>query len=232
MNQSYADSRTLALTREGEFFRQVFNWMVAGLALTGGAAYFAASSQSFFQLIFGTPLFYIMIFGELALVFILAGRAHRMKAPTATLLFIIYSVLNGLTLSIIFKAYSGGSLATAFFVTAGTFGAMSFYGYTTKRNLASWHGFLFMGLVGIIIATLVNFFLASETIYWLVTYAGVLIFVGLTAYDTQRLRAIAAGGFDSEETQHKAAIIGALALYLDFINLFLMLLRIFGGGRD
>ena len=231
MNQAYMMSRDAVLSREAAFFRKVYNWMVAGLALTGGAAYFTASSDTLFNLIFGTPLMWILIAAELIMVFTLAGRVNRMAASTAGTVFIIYSVLNGLTLSIIFKAYSGGNIATAFFVTAGTFGAMSFYGYTTKRSLASWGSFLFMGLIGIVIASVVNIFLNSPMLYWLVTYAGVLVFVGLTAYDTQRLRAMAAGGFDGEEMENRTAIMGALALYLDFINLFIMILRILG-GRD
>ena len=232
MSQTYDYTRDAVQTYEGEFFRRVYNWMIAGLALTGGAAYLTASSATLFQTIFGTPLFYILIGAELVMVFFLAARVHRLKASTAGTMFIIYSLLNGLTLSIIFKAYSGGSIASAFFVTAGTFGAMSFYGYTTKKSLASWGSFLIMGLIGIIIASVVNIFLKNEMVYWVVTYAGVLIFVGLTAYDTQKLKMMAQGGFDGEEMESRTAIMGALALYLDFINLFLMLLRIFGGGRD
>lgn len=232
MERSYSYSSDAALAREGVFFRQVYNWMIAGLALTGGAAYLVSQSETLFNMIFGTPLLYLLIGGELVMVFVLAGRINRLAASTATTMFIVYSVLNGLTLAIIFKAYSGASLASAFFVTAGTFAAMSVYGYTTKKSLASWGSFLFMGLIGIIIASVVNIFLHSEMIHWIVTYAGVLIFVGLTAYDTQRLRVIAAEGFADGDSETKAAVMGALALYLDFINLFLMILRIFGGGRD
>ncbi|MBW1710243.1 MAG: Bax inhibitor-1/YccA family protein [Deltaproteobacteria bacterium] len=233
MTQSYEYSRERVQAQEGAFIRRVYNWMVAGLALTGVMAYVTASSPGLQAIIYGNMMvFYGLILGELAMVFILAGRADRMKASTAGTMFIIYSLLNGLTLSFIFLIYTRSSITSAFFVTAGTFGAMSLYGYTTKKDLTSWGGFLMMGLVGIIIASVVNIFLGSEMILWLVTYAGVLIFVGLTAYDTQRLKRMALAGFSSEEVETKAAVLGALALYLDFINLFLMILRIFGGGRD
>ncbi len=229
MTQSYIHSQERIREIEGAFIRRVYNWMVAGLALTGVMAYVTASNEGLQALIYGnTLIFYGLIFGELAMVFILAGRAHRMKASTAGTMFIIYSLLNGLTLSFIFLVYTKSNITSAFLVTAGTFGAMSLYGYTTKKDLTSWGGFLIMGLFGIIIASVVNMFLQSEMILWLVTYAGVLIFVGLTAYDTQRLKKMAQAGFAGAETETKAAVLGALALYLDFINLFLMILRIFG----
>ena len=162
---------------------------------------------------------------------VLSAAINRIQASTAFLLFFVYSALTGLTLSVIFLAYTRASIASTFFVTAGTFAVMSFYGYTTQRDLTSWGSFLFMGLVGIILASLVNIFLHSETIYWVVTYAGILIFVGLTAYDTQTLKAMAQAGFADEETERKSAVMGALRLYLDFINLFLMLLRVMGERR-
>ena len=233
MNQTYDFTRDVSVTREAEFFRKVYNWMLVGLALTGGVAWFTANSPTMTNLIFGNPILIFVLMGaELIMVFTLAARIQRLKASTASTLFVVYSLLNGLTLSFIFLAYTRTSVASAFFVTAGTFGVMSFYGYTTKKSLASWGSFLIMGLFGIIIASVVNIFLKSSMMYWVVTYAGVLIFTGLTAYDTQRLKTIAAGGFDGEETATKAAVMGALALYLDFINLFLMMLRIFGGSRD
>lgn len=233
MSQTYDYAREKTITREGEFFRRVYNWMLTGLALTGGVAWFTASNQTLTNIIFGNPiLFYILIGAELIMVFSLAARIHRMAASTAGTVFVIYSLLNGLTMSFIFMAYTNTSIASAFFVTAATFGAMSVYGYTTKRSLASWGSFLFMGLIGIIIASMVNIFLGSTMVHWLVTYAGVLIFTGLTAYDTQKIKKMARGGFAGEEMESKAAIMGALSLYLDFINLFLMILRIFGGSRD
>ena len=151
-----------------------------------------------------------------------------MSASTAGTMFIVYSLLNGLTLSFVFMAYTKSTVSSAFFVTAGTFGAMSVFGYTTKRDLTSWGSFLFMGLIGIIIASVVNIFFHSELVQWMITYIGVLVFVGLTAYDTQNLKAIGRTGFSGAEMESKAAIIGSLRLYLDFINLFLMILRIFG----
>jgi hypothetical protein len=233
MSQTVDFTREHTVTGEAVFFRRVYNWMLVGLALTGGIAWLTANSPTLTNLVFGNPiLFFLLIGAELVMVFTLAARVHRLKASTASAMFVIYSLLNGLTLSYIFLAYTRTSVASAFFVTAGTFGVMSFYGYTTKKSLASWGSFLLMGLFGIIIASVINIFLKSPMMYWVVTYAGVLIFTGLTAYDTQKLKAMAAAGFDGEETESKAAIMGALALYLDFINLFLMMLRIFGGSRD
>ena len=154
-----------------------------------------------------------------------------MSASLATGVFMLYAGLNGLTFSLIFLTYTTSSITSAFLVTAGTFGAMSLYGYTTKKDLTSWGSFLFMGLIGIIIASLVNLFMQSEMIYWITTYAGVLIFVGLTAYDTQKIKEMNIIGNEGTEEDHKEAIIGALTLYLDFINLFLMILRIMGDRR-
>jgi FtsH-binding integral membrane protein len=151
-----------------------------------------------------------------------------MSASTATMIFIAYSALNGLTLSLIFVIYTAESIASTFFITAGTFAVMSIYGYTTKADLSKWGNLLFMGLVGILIASVVNIFLQDEMLYWITTYAGVLIFVGLTAYDTQKIKATNIIGNEGTEDDSKEAIMGALTLYLDFINLFLYLLRIFG----
>jgi uncharacterized protein len=217
----------------GEFIRRVYNWMGLGLALTAAVALYTASNHYLLSLILGNSIiFFGLIIGELALVLILSAAIGRMQAATGMFLFFLYSALNGLTLSVIFLAYTRASIANAFFVSAGTFGLMSFYGYTTKRDLTSWGSFLFMGLIGIILASLVNLFLKSPMLYWVVTYVGVLIFVGLTAYDTQKLKEMAMSGFTDEEEERKVAVLGALTLYLDFINLFLMLLRIMGSRRD
>ena len=233
MTQGYAYSRDIAASAEGAFFRRVYNWMVAGLAITGGAAWFVAGSPAMLQLIAGNNItFFGLIIAELGMVFYLSARINRLSAGTATGLFLAYSLLNGLTLSVVLFAATKSSVATAFFVTAGTFAGMSVYGYTTKRSLQSWGGFLFMGLIGIIIASIVNYFLANPMMQWLISFAGVIVFTGLTAYDTQKLRVIHAGGFANEDMESKAAIMGALNLYLDFINLFLFILRIFSGGRD
>jgi uncharacterized protein len=173
-----------------------------------------------------------LILAELGIVIGLSAAINRMSSSTAMLMFFAYSFLNGLTLAAIFMVYTRTSIANTFFVTAGTFGVMSVYGYTTQKDLTSWGSFLTMGLIGIIIASIANFFFASTQLYWLITYVGVIIFVGLTAYDTQQIKAMAAGGFDGEEMERKGAVIGALRLYLDFINLFLLLLRIFGRRSD
>ncbi len=217
----------------GDFMRRVYNWMGLGLALTAFVALYTTSNPYLLSLIFGNSLvFFGLIIGELALVIILSAAINRLQASTATLLFFLYSAMNGLTLSVIFLAYTRASIASTFFVTAGTFGVTSFYGYTTQRDLTSWGSFFFMGLIGIILASVVNIFLHSPMIYWVVTYAGILVFVGLAAYDTQKLKEMALAGFADEETARKSAVMGALALYLDFINLFLMLLRILGSRRN
>ncbi len=228
---SYQSERAAAV--QGEFIRRVFNWMGLGLAATALVALYTASNPQLLKMIFGNSLvFFGLIIGELILVFALSAGINRLSYSTATLMFFVYAALNGLTLSVIFIAYTQASIASTFFVTAGTFGAMSLYGYTTKKDLSSWGSFFFMGLIGIIIASVVNIFLRSPMVYWVVTYAGILVFVGLTAYDTNKLKAMAMAGFADEESEGKAAVLGALALYLDFINLFLMLLRILGSRRD
>jgi len=172
-----------------------------------------------------------LVIAQLGLVFWLASRVMHMSAMTAMTVFMGYAALTGLTFSSIFVVYTASSITSAFVVTAGTFGAMSFYGYTTKKDLTSWGSFFFMGLIGIIIASLVNIWLQSPAVYWVTTYAGVLIFVGLTAYDTQKIKQMNIIGNEGTEEDTKEAILGALTLYLDFINLFLMLLRIMGDRR-
>ena len=224
--------REQAAAIQTNFVARVYNWMGLGLATTAVVALMTASSPALLNFIFGSQLvFFGLIIAELGLVMALSASIGRLQATTAALMFFVYAALNGLTLSAIFIAYTSASIANTFFVTAGTFGAMSLYGYATKRDLTSWGSFLFMGLIGIVIASLVNIFLRSEMIYWLVTYAGVIVFVGLTAYDAQQIKAMALQGFGDEESERKGAVIGALRLYLDFINLFLMLLNIFGRRR-
>jgi hypothetical protein len=176
-------------------------------------------------------VFYGLLIAELLLVITLSGAIQRLSASAATGFFLLYSALSGVTLAAIFVLYTQSSIASTFLVTAGTFGAMSIYGHVTRRDLTSWGSFLFMGLIGFLLASVVNMFLHSEMIYWVSTYCGILIFVGLTAYDTQKLKVLAMGGFASGEDRHKAAILGALRLYLDFINLFLLLLRVLGRRR-
>lgn len=226
---------TQSQVRVNEFIRSVYNWMAVGLGLTGLVAFYVASSPALVQMVFGNQLvFFGLIIGELALVFALSARVQRMQASTATGLFLLYALLNGATISFIFLAYTGTSVAQVFFICAGTFIACSIYGMTTKRDLTSLGGFVTMGLIGIIIASVVNIFVRSSSMGMIISYIGVIVFVGLTAYDTQRLKTMALQQPDGagEGVARNAAILGALALYLDFINLFLMLLRIFGSRRE
>lgn len=214
------------------YLTKVYNWMALALVLTGIVAYITATTPGMIGAIAGSKLlFYGLIIGELLLVVYLTSAIRRMSQKMAITAFLVYSVLNGLTLSIIFLVYTSSSISTTFFVTAGTFAAMSFYGYTTKKDLTSIGNLAFMALIGIILASIVNFFMKSEMLYWIVTYLGVAIFVGLTAYDTQKLKEIGSRGFTSEENMEKMSIMGALTLYLDFINLFLFLLRILGDRK-
>ncbi|MBW1998676.1 MAG: Bax inhibitor-1/YccA family protein [Deltaproteobacteria bacterium] len=218
-----------------DFVRSVYNWMALGLCLTGFVAFYVSHNETLMRLIFGQPIiFFVLILAELGLVFALARMVTRMSAGTATSFFVIYSALNGLTLSFIFLAYTRTSIFSTFFICAGTFVGCSIYGWTTKRDLTSIGGFLMMGLIGIIIASLVNMFIRSSAMSMMISYIGVIVFVGLTAYDTQKLKNMAlTQPVDVDgAVVRKGAILGALSLYLDFINLFLMLLRIFGSARD
>ncbi|TKB25111.1 Bax inhibitor-1/YccA family protein [Desulfopila sp. IMCC35006] len=215
------------------FLAKVFNWMALGLGITGIVA-FVTANTSLAGLIIGSPLFFILMIGELGLVFYLSARIQKIQASTASSLFLGYSVLNGLTLSVIFLAYTSSSIAGTFFITAGMFGAMAVYGLVTKKDLSGWGSFLFMGLIGVIIASVVNIFLKSSGMSWMISFIGVIVFTGLTAYDVQRIKKIGEDGIMSQgsEAISKGSIMGALTLYLDFINLFLMLLRFFGGNRN
>lgn len=214
------------------YMTKVYNWMALALVLTGVIAYFAASSESLIQLIFGNKLlFFGLIIGELLLVGYISARIEKLTSFNATLLFLLYAALNGLTLSFIFMAYTSSSITSTFMITAGTFAVMSVYGYFTKSDLTKIGNLAFMGLIGIIIASVVNFFMKSEMMSWLISYIGVAVFIGLTAYDSQKLKRIAMQGFEHEENMEKSAVLGALTLYLDFINLFLFLLRILGDRK-
>ena len=214
------------------YMTKVYNWMALALFVTGIVAYITATTPQMITTIVSSKLlFYGLVLGELGLVIYLTAAIRKMSQTTAITAFLIYSVLNGLTLSVIFLVYTTASISTTFFVTAGTFAAMSFYGYTTKKDLTSIGNLAFMALIGIIIASIVNFFLKSEMMYWIITYLGVAVFVGLTAYDTQKLKELAKNGFSSQESLEKMSILGALTLYLDFINLFLFLLRILGDRK-
>lgn len=210
--------------------RKVYVWMTLALVLTGITAYGVASSPSLMMTIIQTPaIMWGLIIAELAIVISISAATNRLSLTTATLLFVLYSVLNGATFSLIFAVYTMSSIANVFFITAGTFGVMAAYGYFTKRDLSSLGRLLLMALIGLIIATLVNVFLVKSSGFDLIlSYAGVLIFVGLTAYDTQKIKQMLAMQTDMGEGAQKVALLGALSLYLDFINLFLYLLRIFG----
>ncbi|CAB1068474.1 Inner membrane protein YbhL [Olavius algarvensis Delta 1 endosymbiont] len=227
-------TQTQAQVRVNSFIRSVYNWMAIGLGITGFVAYYVANTEWLLQIIFGNQiLFFGLIIAELGLVIAISARIQKMQASTATALFVLYSALNGATLSMIFLIYTASSITSTFFICAGTFVACSIYGWTTKRDLTSVGGFMMMGLIGIIIASLVNLFLRSPAMYMIISYIGVIVFVGLTAYDTQHLKNMAMtqpAGVEAAVVR-KGAILGALKLYLDFINLFLMLLRIFG-SRD
>ena len=209
--------------------RKVYVWMTLALAITGFTAYGVATSPGILQAIYGNQiLFWGLVIAEFALVFGVSAAINRLSLTTATLMFILYSVINGALLSYIFLAYTASSVATVFFITAGTFGAMALIGYTTKADLSSMGKILFMALIGIIIATIVNIFVKSDGLTTILSYVGVLIFVGLTAYDTQKIKQMLMQAPDASESGQKMALLGALTLYLDFINLFIYLLRIFG----
>ena len=217
---------------QAAFMSKVYTWMSGGLAITGLIAMWVASNEDLvYSIASNRLLFFGLIIGEVLLVGYLIARINKMSAQTAALIFTGYAALNGLTLSVVFLVYELGSIGSTFFVTAGTFGVMSAYGYYTKKDLTSWGNLLFMALIGIIIASVVNFFMQSEMMYWLITYAGVLIFVGLTAYDTQKIKRMSTANELGSEGETKTAIVGALMLYLDFINLFLLLLRVMGDRK-
>ncbi|MFY9894029.1 MAG: Bax inhibitor-1/YccA family protein [Xanthobacteraceae bacterium] len=225
---------------------RVYNYMTAGVALTGLVAWFAYQAaggdaiqvvgghitglNAFGAAIFHGPLMWLFILAPLGLVMLLSFGINRFSASTALTLFFVYAGLLGISLASIFLIYTGASITRVFFISAATFGAMSLYGYTTKRDLTAVGSFLFMGLIGIIIASLVNIFLQSSALYWAISVIGVLIFVGLTAYDTQNIKEIYSP-MDDGTVAGRKAVMGALRLYLDFINLFLMLLRLFGDRR-
>ena len=213
-----------------DYMLRIYNYMASGLALTGIVAYVFAQSGLYIA-IARTPLIWLVMLAPLGLVMWLSYGINRMQASTAQALFWLYAALMGVSLASVFLVFTGESVARVFFITAGTFGAMSLYGYTTRRDLTQWGSFLFMGLIGIIIAMVVNIFLASSALQFAISVIGVLVFVGLTAYDTQQIKEMYLEN-DDAQTAGKKAIMGALRLYLDFINLFMMLLQLFGARRD
>jgi hypothetical protein len=208
------------------YMLRVYNYMAMGLAITGVVAYVAATS-GFYVSIAQTPLIWVVMLAPLGMVFLLSARIHKMSVGGAQIAFWAFAGLMGLSLSYIFLAYTGTSITRVFLVTAASFGALSLYGYTTSKDLSGWGSFLFMGLIGIILASLVNIFLASSALQFAVSVIGVLVFAGLTAYDTQQIKEMYFEG-DGTAVAGRKAIMGALRLYLDFINLFVMLLSLFG----
>ncbi|MCT8262304.1 Bax inhibitor-1/YccA family protein [Proteus terrae] len=215
------------------FMAQVYGWMTVGLLLTAFVALYVASSEALLSMIFSSKVvFFGLLIAQLGLVFVLSGMVHKMSGAVATSLFMLYSALTGVTISSVLIIYTASSVASTFFICAAMFGALSVYGYTTKRSLTGMGSFLFMGLIGIIIASIVNIFMQSSMMSMVISYAGVLIFAGLTAYDTQKLKDMGNEiNQEDKENMRRYSIMGALTLYLDFINLFLMLLRILGDRR-
>jgi FtsH-binding integral membrane protein len=209
------------------YMLRVYNYMAGGLALTGVVAFLTASSPAMIHAIFGTPLAWVVMLAPLGVVFYLSARVNKMSFAQAQTWFWVFAGLMGLSMASIFLAYTQTSIAKVFFITAASFGGLSLYGYTTKKDISGWGSFLFIGLIGIILASVVNIFVHSSGLSFAVSIIGVLVFAGLTAYDTQRIKEMYVTS-DGTEIAGKKAVMGALALYLDFINLFLMLLRLLG----
>lgn len=229
--EQYGTKARSAEFASSEYIRKVYGWMTIGLILTGIMAWYISNSPDISNMIFKSKyIWFGLIIAQLGVVIVLSAALQRMSAGLATVLFILYSVLTGVTLSVIFVVYPIGAISNAFFTASGMFLAMSLYGTFTKRDLTSWGTFLTMGLIGIFIAMIVNIFLKSSLMDFVISCIGVLVFTGLTAYDTQKLRALGSE-MDMKDASgvRRMVILGALTLYLDFINLFLMLLRLFGG---
>lgn len=217
---------------QARFITKVFGWMSVALAITGAMAMYTATSESLLSFVFGSKItFFGLIILELVLVGFLSARIRRMNASTATAIFVGYSLLNGLTLSSIFLLYTSSSIASTFFITAGTFAVFALVGYTTKTDLTRLGSLLFMAVIGIIIASVVNMFLGSSQLDYIISFVGVLVFTGLVAYDTQKIKEMNIIGNEGTDEDRKEAIMGALTLYLDFINLFIFLLRLFGDRK-
>jgi len=215
-----------------EFVAKVFGWMAFALFITGVTSFIVSQSMDMVRMIvLNRPVFLGLILIELGLVMMISWLINKISFTTAIVLFMMYSIVNGLTLSVIFLAYTMASVASTFIVTASTFGVMCAYGLVTKKDLTGIGSLLYMALFGLVIASVVNLFLHNEFMYWVITYAGVIIFVGLTAYDTQKIKQIGESSFARTEQGKNLAVIGALNLYLDFINLFLFLLRLLGKRR-
>jgi len=227
---SYADV-TVSDERVGAFLSKVYGWMFAGLLITSGTAVAVASSPTLIEtLILNRFLIMLLFFGQLGLVIFLSARVHKMEPVTAAALFILYSAMVGVTTSVILLVYTAASIASTFIITAGMFGAMALFGTVTKRSLAGWGQFLFMGLIGLILAMIVGIFWQNDALQFVISVVGVVVFTGLTAWDAQRLKQMAVVLPDGRTGTY--AVVGALSLYLDFINLFFFLLRLMGGRRN
>lgn len=225
--RSYRPSTTLPV-----LMRKVYTWMALALVITGVTAYGVATTPSLIEaIVMNRVLFWGLVIAEFGLVFGISGMLHKLSLATATLMFIAYSVINGALLSVIFLVYTMDSIGMVFFITAATFGVMALIGYTTKTDLTKMGSILFMALIGLIIATVVNMFVHSSGLQLIISYAGVLIFVGLTAYDTQKIKQMLYEQDSADESAQKLALVGALSLYLDFVNLFIYLLRILGNRK-
>lgn len=238
----YEELNYNTLSREQQFeaslafpalMRKVYVWMTLALVITGFTAYYVATSPALITMIITNRLLFFGLMGaELLLVFAISGAINKLSLSMATFLFTLYSVINGATMSLIFLVYTASSIASVFFITAGTFAVMAAYGYFTKKDLTSWGPILFMGLIGLILASVVNIFIGNSFMDLIISYAGVIVFVGLTAYDSQKIKNLLIQAPDASEGMQKLALLGSLSLYLDFINLFIYLLRIFGSRRD
>lgn len=227
-SRSYSRTADQVIIAQNTLIRQVYAWMGGGLLVTALMAMVTVSSPALLNAVFGNRLvFYALLLGEVGLVIAISGAINKLSAAMASFLFILYSALNGVTMSVIFAVYTAESIGSTFVIAAATFGAMSAFGYLTRRDLTGWGSFLFMGLIGVVIASVVNIFTRSDAAAWIISAVGVIVFTGLTAYDTWKIKAMAAAGAQGR----KPAILGALTLYLDFINLFLMLLRLLGNRR-
>jgi uncharacterized protein len=222
----------VVVAQQRTFIARVYGWMTLGLVITALAALYTLTQEGLLRAVLTNPgLLMLLLFGEVGLVIVLSGAINRLSPAVASALYMFYAALNGVTLSFIVVIYTASSIAETFFICAATFGVMSVYGAVTKRDLTSLGNLLMMALLGLILASIVNIFLASSAIYWITTFAGIIIFVGLVAYDTQRIKQMSALTVEGTDADKKSAVLGALRLYLDFVNLFLLLLRLFGRRR-
>jgi FtsH-binding integral membrane protein len=227
----FASPYPAAAERVNAFLRGVYGWMATGLAITAATAFVVASTPVLVSaIVTNRVLFWGILIAQLGIVFGLSARVHRLAPSTAALLFIVYSALTGVTMSVILLAFTGQSVATTFMVTAGMFGALAFYGTVTRRDLSGLGSFLFMGLIGVVLASIVGLFWQSDALQFVISFIGVIVFTGLTVYDAQRLKAMALATPGGQIGSYQ--VVGALTLYLDFINLFLFLLRFTGSRRD